>query len=76
MALAVLRVLHVAALTSASGRRELSTSKSLSQQERGVKVVFSGQYKQGYTRYVCGGDRTTCGDYRGFPLPWWIRNVM
>ena len=44
MALAMLRVLHVAALTSASGRGELSTSKSLSQQERGVKVVILGQY--------------------------------
>lgn len=69
MALAMLRVLHIAAMTFASGREELSTLKSLSQEERSAKVDILGQYKQGNARYICGGDRTSCGNDRGFPLP-------
>lgn len=42
MALAMLRVLHVAAMTSASGRGKLSTSKSLSQKKRSAKVDIFG----------------------------------
>ena len=43
----MLRVLHVVALTFASGRSELGTSKSLLQKERSDKVNFLGRNKQG-----------------------------
>ena len=76
MALAIVRVLHVAAMTFTSGRDELSTSKSLSQEERSAKVDILGQYKQWNARYICERDYMTCGDDRACPLPWLIRNVM
>ena len=73
----MLRVLHVVALTFASGRSEVSTSKSLLQKERSDKVDLFGskQTREWQDTYV-GGNRTTCGDDRVSPLPWLIRNVM
>ncbi len=76
MALAMLRVLHVAAMTFASGQFELSTSKSPSQEERSANVDVLAQYKQGNARYICERDRMPCGHDRGFPLLWVTRSVM